>query len=150
MNKRILLTFCAFFTLLIPAAALDISEEQEKIHTVLDQQVEAWNSGDLEAFMETYWKSEKLTYFSGATPRNGWQDTLARYIKTYQTGDSEMGYLTFKSIEVEMLGENSALVKGQWHLKRKKLSDIGGLFTLVLKKLPEGWKIIHDHSSGSK
>ena len=150
MNKRIVVFFCALFALVVTASASGDSGEEAAIHAVLNQQVNAWNSGNLEAFMETYWKSEDLTYFSGGTPRNGWKSTLERYIKTYQSEESEMGYLTFRSIDVEILGPESALVKGEWFLKREKLDDIGGLFTLILKKFPDGWKIIHDHSSSSQ
>ena len=150
MKNAILLIICVLSAASLSTAEPNIAAAKEEIGAILDQQVEAWNRGDLEAFMETYWKSENLTYFSGGTPRNGWQATLDRYVRTYQSEKSEMGFLEFKSIDVEILGPDSAFVRGQWHLERKKLEDIGGLFTLVLKEFPEGWKIIHDHSSSSE
>ncbi len=149
MHKAILVFLCFLPAFGVSAPAQNDSDQREEVIKILDRQVEAWNQGDLEAFMETYWKSEELTYFSGGGPRNGWQATLERYIRTYQSPDSEMGFLTFKSIKVELMGPGAAFVRGEWFLQREKLDDIGGLFTLILMEFPDGWKIIHDHSSSS-
>jgi len=121
--------------------------EEDKILKILDQQAEAWNREDLDAFMETYWNSEKLTYYSGNQPRSGWKATLERYRVTYQVPGAEMGRLEFDNSEVILLGPEAAMIKGRWHLARKRQGDLDGLFTLVLRRFPEGWKIIHDHSS---
>lgn len=128
-------------------SAVDNAQEEIEIRQVLDIQVQAWNKGDLEAFMLTYWDSEKLSYFSGGQPLRGRTELLSRYRGTYQSEESEMGILTFSGIEISRLGGEFALARGQWHLERKKLDNVEGLFTLVLKKFPDGWKIIHDHSS---
>jgi beta-aspartyl-peptidase (threonine type) len=96
--------------------------------------------------MKGYWQSEQLSFFSGANKTRGWQATLDRYRKRYQGEGREMGKLTFTDLEVDMVGEENALVRGRWQLQLKS-EMAGGLFTLIFKKLPEGWRIVHDHTS---
>jgi beta-aspartyl-peptidase (threonine type) len=116
------------------------------IEKLLDDQVVAWNKGDLQGFMAGYWKSEDLSFYSAGTKTKGWQATLERYQKRYQAEGKEMGKLSFNELDIEMLGAESAFVRGRWKLMLSKESP-GGLFTLIVKKLPEGWRIIHDHTS---
>jgi uncharacterized protein (TIGR02246 family) len=123
-------------------------DARKAIRAVLDAQVVAWNKGDLEGFMAGYWKSPKLTFYSGKTKMRGWQATLDRYRKRYQGEGREMGKLAFSELEIEVLGDDYAFVRGRWQLTLKG-ENPGGLFTLVLKKLPEGWRIIHDHTSST-
>jgi len=121
---------------------------QDAIRAVLDAQVKAWNKGDLPAFMEGYWQSPALTFFSGNNKTGGWQATLERYRSKYQGEKKEMGQLTFKDLTIEMLGADHALVKGRFVLRLRDDSPTG-LFTLIMRKLPvAGWRIIHDHTSG--
>ncbi|HVS38114.1 MAG TPA: nuclear transport factor 2 family protein [Gemmataceae bacterium] len=116
------------------------------IRQVLDDQVAAWNRGDLEAFMAGYWSSPDLTYFSGSDRSSGWQATLDRYRKRYKSEGKEMGRLTFSDVSVDVLCSDAALVRGAWRLALSKETP-GGLFTLIFRRLPEGWRIIHDHTS---
>ena len=116
------------------------------IREVLDRQVAAWNKGDLEAFMAGYWRSPQLTFSSGKQMLHGWQATLDRYKKRYKSEGHEMGKLSFPDLQVEVLGAESAYVRGQWQLVTSK-ETLGGLFTLIFKKMPEGWRIVHDHTS---
>ena len=116
------------------------------IQKVLDDQVVAWNKGDLEGFMAGYWKSPALNLFSGGTKTAGWQATIERYRKKYQGEGKEMGKLAFKEISIDMIGADHAFVRGRWHLTLTKES-VGGLYTLLMKKMPEGWRIVHDHTS---
>ena len=127
-----------------------VSEPATKaIRAVLDSQVEAWNRGDLETFMQGYWRSSNLTFFSGGTTVSGWEETLGRYRNRYQGAGNEMGKLEFRDIRIELLGPSAAFVRGRFNLKMSG-GDSGGLFTLTLRKLSGGWKIVHDHtSSGS-
>jgi beta-aspartyl-peptidase (threonine type) len=117
------------------------------IRQVLEQQVAAWNKGDLEAFLAGYWNSPQLTFSSGKQMLHGWQATLDRYKKRYQSEGHEMGKLSFSNLQVEVLSPESAFVRGQWELVTSK-ETLGGLFTLIFKKMPDGWRIIHDHTSG--
>jgi beta-aspartyl-peptidase (threonine type) len=133
--------------LTLPESGPDTSTDKA-VRAVLEAQAAAWNKGDLEAFMEGYWHSPKLSFSSGTEVTRGWDETLARYKKKYQTGGAEMGKLTFSDLEVEPLGPDAALVRGRWQLVRSK-DKPGGVFTLIFRKLPVGWRIVHDHTSGS-
>lgn len=117
-----------------------------EIHRVLDRQIEAWNRGDLEGFMQGYWKSSDLTFYSGGTTVSGWEETLGRYRNRYQSAGNEMGKLEFLDLKIELLGPRAAFVRGRFHLKMSS-GESGGLFTLTLRKFAGGWKIIHDHTS---
>ncbi len=128
--------------LVIPEAA-----PEEAVRRVLNEQAEAWNRGDLEGFMLGYWNSPELSFSSGKDRTRGWQATLERYIKKYRSDGNEMGKLTFSDLEVDVLDPAAVLVRGRWQLKRSK-DEPGGLFTLLFKRLPEGWRIVHDHTSG--
>src|SRR5262249_41031962 len=117
------------------------------IRQVLADQQTAWNKGDLEGFMAGYWKSPDLTFYSGSEKTRGWQATLDRYVKKYRAHGKEMGKLTFSEIDVEMLGADVAVVRGRWQLRLSKAKP-GGLFPLIVKRFAEGWRIVHDHTSG--
>jgi len=120
----------------------------EEIRLVIVKQQDAWNRGDLEAFMAGYWNSPELTFFSGARESKGWQAALDRYQKSYQGAGHEMGKLQFANLRIEMLGPDAALVRGEFHLTMSDGKTPHGLFTLIFRKLPEGWKIVHDQSAG--
>jgi beta-aspartyl-peptidase (threonine type) len=128
-----------------PAQAIKSAVEQ-----VLRTQQDAWNHHDLDAFMAGYWNSADLTFFSGAKQTSGWQATLDRYKATYASPGHEMGALEFSALRIEMLGPEAAFVRGAWHLTMSDGKTPHGLFTLVFRKFPEGWKIIHDHTSAAE
>lgn len=121
---------------------------QQAIKHLLVSQVEAWNRGDLEGFMQGYWNSPGLTFFSGATITKGWAPTLARYKQRYQSEGREMGKLEFQDLDINLLSRRSAVVMGKWQLTMKSGQTPHGVFTLILKRMPEGWRIVHDHTSG--
>lgn len=118
-----------------------------EIQRVLDTQVAAWNRGDLEGFMAGYWHSPDLTFFSNDSETRGWEETLERYKQRYQGEGHAMGVLDFQSLRITPLGEQSAFARGQFHLKMPDGKEMRGMFTLVFRKFPNGWKIVHDHSS---
>ena len=122
--------------------------QEAAIRKVLQSQVEAWNRHDLDTFMAGYWNSTELTFFSGATVTHGWQPTLERYRKKYQSPGTEMGKLEFQDLQVEMLGPKAAFVRGKFLLTLSDGNRPHGLFTLVFREFPEGWRIVHAHSSG--
>jgi ketosteroid isomerase-like protein len=121
---------------------------QSAITNVLQEQTNAWNHHDLEAFMAGYWNSPDLTFFSGAHESKGWQAALDRYKQTYQGAGHEMGKLEFSNLRIEMLGAEAAFVRGEFHLTMSDGKTPHGLFTLIFRKFPEGWRIVHDHSAG--
>ena len=122
------------------------SESVAEIQAVLDRQVAAWNRGDLEGFMDGYWNSPELTFYSGPTAVAGWKPTLDRYTQRYKSEGSEMGQLEFTDLKIEILGPSAAFVRGRWRLKMSS-SEPNGLYTLTFRKLDGAWKIIHDHTS---
>jgi len=138
----LLLVFCPWI-----GFGEDAQDENVAVEQVLVRQVEAWNRHDIESFMAGYWNSARLTFFSEATKTSGWQSTLERYRKRYLAEGREMGTLQFSDLAVESLGESSAFVRGAWQLTTADGKNPHGLFTLVFRKFPEGWKIIHDHTS---
>jgi beta-aspartyl-peptidase (threonine type) len=118
----------------------------DAVRGVLKEQVEAWNKGDLDRFMGTYWDSDELTFYSGGTVTKGRKAVAERYRKTYQADGKEMGKLSFADMEVQGLGPDTALARARWKLVTSK-ETVDGLFTLILRKFPDGWKIVHDHTS---
>jgi uncharacterized protein (TIGR02246 family) len=126
-----------------PAEAHDA--DRAAINAVLKAQEAAWNRGDVNAFLIGYWQSPELTFSGSNGVSRGWDGVLARYKKNYPDR-AAMGELDFSDLEFRFLAPEAALVLGKWHLKRET-GDLGGVFTLVWQKFPEGWKIIHDHTS---
>jgi ketosteroid isomerase-like protein len=124
------------------------SEARAAIRTVIEEQQGAWNRKDLLGFMSGYWNSPELTFFSGARESKGWQAALDRYKNAYQGAGHEMGKLEFANLRIEMLGTDAAFVRGEFHLTMSDGKKPQGLFTLIFRKFPEGWKIVHDHSAG--
>jgi beta-aspartyl-peptidase (threonine type) len=124
------------------------ADQEASIRAILQSQVDAWNRHDLNAFMGGYWNSPTLTFFSGAKETHGWQATLERYRKNYQSGDADMGKLEFSDLQIDMLGPQSAFVRGKFQLTLSNGKQPHGLFTLIFREFPEGWRIVHDHSSG--
>lgn len=118
--------------------------QKKAIAKVLDTQRLAWNKGDLKAFMQTYWKNDSLIFVGKNGLKYGWQTTFENYQKSYPTPE-HMGTLTFHLLRIDVLGKNDAHVIGNWHLQRK--SDTPqGIFTLLLHKFKDGWKITVDHT----
>lgn len=115
------------------------------IRKVMDEQVVAWNKGDLEGFMQGYWRSDKLKFVSRDRITYGWQPTLDNYRKTYGS-PGMMGKLTFSDLEITVLSRSAAFVVGSWSLAREK-DNPKGKFTLLFRKFKQGWRIVTDHSS---
>ena len=119
--------------------------DREGIGAVLRAQQSAWNRADVDTFLEGYWHSPELTFSGSSGVARGWDAVLARYKKSYPDR-AAMGQLNFSDLEFRFLGPDAALVLGKWHLQREK-DELGGVFTLVWQRFPDGWKIIHDHTS---
>jgi len=124
-------------------AAHDVGE-------LLARQVEDWNKGYLDRFMDGYWNDERLTFFSGATVTKGWRATLDRYRKRYKSEGQEMGLLAFSDLTVEPLDASHALARGRWKLTLKDGSTPNGLFTLIVRRIDGQWRIVHDHTSAAE
>ena len=121
------------------------TEMKERLVTLLAKQAEAWNRGDIDEFMEYYWRSDQLTFSSGGTTTRGWTATMENYKRRYRTRAS-MGTLTLRELEVTPLGAAAALVLGKWNLARDE-QPVGGDFSLIFRHINGRWLIIHDHTS---
>ena len=142
MKKIFSLLFVFFFA--FPLFALQDSGTDKEIEAILDLQREAWNKGDIEGFMAHYWKSDKLTFQSGDNRLQGWEALLARYKNRYPEGN--MGKLEFSDLMVHVFSGKAAYVLGRWRLRSEDRMQ-QGLFTVILERMEDGWKIIHDHTS---
>jgi ketosteroid isomerase-like protein len=111
------------------------------------KQEEAWNKGDLEGFMDCYWKSDSLRFIGKSGLNTGWQNTLDNYKKSYQN-KQEMGTLKFTNKSLDFVGEQTIFVVGEWKLSREdSLGDLGGMYSLIWEKKNGVWVITTDHSS---
>ncbi len=148
------LAFCAItlVTACTQQTAPPTDEETEAatiaaMQTLLDTQVAAWNAGDINGFMEGYWKSDSLRFASGGNVRRGWDETLARYLATYPDR-AAMGSLAFEDLEMQKLSVQWATAFGRFRLTRTPpLDDLTGLFTLMFEKRNGTWIIVSDHTS---
>jgi ketosteroid isomerase-like protein len=154
MHSRLILGILASTmgagALLAPMRGQTSRSPESAIASVLRTQQEAWNRHDLDAFMQGYWNSPELTFFSAGNEHDGWQAAMDRYRAKYAGPGHEMGKLEFSKLRIEMLGSDAAFVRGAWHLTMPDGKTPHGLFTLVFRKFPEGWKIVHDHTSAAE
>lgn len=118
----------------------------DRIRQLMQEQTEAWNNGDLEAFMQTYWKSDSLMFIGKSGLTYGWQQTLDNYRRNYPNREA-MGELSFDIISIEPVADDRAcFVVGKWHLSREA-GDLEGHYSLLWKKIDDQWVIVADHSS---
>jgi ketosteroid isomerase-like protein len=129
--------------------------DHRAVRAVLRRQRRAWNRGDLDGYMRGYARTDTLRFASGGQVRTGWEETLARYRRSYPD-DQAMGTLSFSELDVDLLSGRHALVFGRWRLERggeaaSAERAAGGLFTLLFKNGATGeettWRIVHDHTS---
>ena len=121
------------------------NREKAAIAAVMLEQSDAWNKGDLEAYMEPYWHSDSLVFIGKNGPTYGWEKTLQNYRRGYPTPEA-MGKLTFTLLKTDQLRKGVYFVIGKWHLRRS-IGDLQGHFSLVFRKIAGKWKIVADHSS---
>ena len=140
--------------LLVGATLLAAAQEKSgdspvgsEIRALLLAQQEAWNRADIDRFMNGYARGESTVFVSGDEVTRGWQTVRDRYLKRY--GDrTKMGTLTFSNLEIEQLAADSAIALGRWELKRAT-DNPRGRFTLIFRRTPDGWRIVHDHTSAA-
>ena len=129
------------------AAPEQTSNSVAEIQSLLTAQQDAWNRGDIDAFMNGYARSAPTAFISEDEVRRGWETVRDRYRVKY-SDRAKMGTLSFSDTEVTMLSPDAAVVLGRWRLKRAN-DEPHGRFTLIFKRLPEGWRIVHDHTSAA-
>ncbi len=145
--------FIEFFVLaavaswLIGAQSLFGQSPENQIRRVLEEQVQAWNSGSIEGYMQGYWNSDETRFVSGGTMQKGWKNVLERYKKSYDSRE-KMGTLEFNELTIRLLSPSTAVANGVWKLHRAG-DEPWGRFTLIVEKKKEGWRITHDHTSSA-
>ena len=139
------LLFLFIFSVLISNLFAQKNKDSIAVMKVMEEQDAAWNRGDIDTYMETYWKSDSLLFIGKKGPTYGWENTKNNYKKGYPDTAS-MGKLSFELINVKRLSAEYYSVVGKWFLKRS-IGDIGGAFTLIFRKIKGKWVIIQDHSS---
>ena len=130
-----------------PVASTPTPVPTAEILGLLQTQAVAWNRGDIDAFMQTYAPVSDLRFASGGNVTYGWQPTLERYKQRYPNR-AAMGTLAFSELTVTELSPDAALVFGHWQLTRAADTP-HGLFTLLVRRTPAGWKIFADHTSSA-
>ncbi len=121
------------------------SKDETAVRQLLNEQTQSWNRGNIDSFMKTYWKSDSLMFIGKNGVTYGWTNTLNNYKKNYPD-TAAMGKLSFDILLVKRLSVEYFYVTGKWHLQRS-IGDLGGYYTLLLKKILGKWVIISDHSS---
>lgn len=135
----------SFILLIAPLAMLRAQQPPAAINALLAKQTAAWNAGNLEEFMSTYWQSDSLVFIGKRGPTYGWQATLDNYKRSYPD-TTAMGKLNFNILEMRPLATGLYFIVGKWHLQRS-IGNLEGHFTLLIKRIKGSWKIIADHSS---
>lgn len=129
-------------------APVTADDAKKDIEAGLNAQIVAWNRGDLEGFMNGYWRSPELVYIGNNSVIRGWQQMFDRERQVYKSpGGKEMGQLALPSMEISILGTDTALVWGTYTVTTHAGATRGGLYTLIVRKLPEGWRVVHDRTS---
>ncbi|RYG53280.1 MAG: nuclear transport factor 2 family protein [Chitinophagaceae bacterium] len=141
--NRIIILLAILINISFATSAQDHSAQQ--IKTMLSQQEYYWNEGNIEKFMEPYWKSDSLMFIGKSGVTYGWDKALANYQRSYPD-TAAMGKLKFEIIEMKRLSVLYYHVVGKWHLSRTA-GDLSGHFTLLIKRIGKEWVIVSDHSS---
>jgi len=146
-NGRAFIVFCILMAAIISAAPAETQNATDEIRSVLRAQQDAWNRADIDGFMNGYARSASTVFISEDTIRRGWETVRERYKEKY-SDRAKMGALTFSDLDITLLSPDAAVVLGRWSLKRAN-DQPHGRFTLIFKRLPEGWRIVHDHTSAA-
>ncbi|MFT3909892.1 MAG: DUF4440 domain-containing protein [Ferruginibacter sp.] len=142
MNRKLICFIIFFLSIQFLQAQ---TKDEVAVRDVLNEQAKAWNAGNINLYMQGYWQSDSLMFVGKNGVTYGWQNTLNNYKKAYPD-TAAMGKLDFSIVEVKRLSVLYFHVVGKWHLTRS-MGDVGGHFTLLLKKVKGKWVIVSDHSS---
>jgi len=140
--KRTLLLI--LIIMLVSCNSIDQKKDKDEIKMALLKSAEDWSDGDIEAYMNVYWKSEELQFIGKNGITYGWQKTLENYIKGYPSKE-HTGKLTFEILNINFLAKGLYSLTGKYHLERT-VGNTNGIYTLIFKKIDGKWVIISDHS----
>ena len=147
LARAVAITSCILMATNVSAASARTPNAVVQIRSILRAQQDAWNRGDIDGFMNGYARSASTVFISEDSVRRGWETVRARYRRKY-SDRAKMGTLSFSDIEINLLSSDAAVVLGRWRLERAK-DRPHGCFTLIFRRLPEGWRIVHDHTSAA-
>lgn len=137
--------FLCLLLALFSSVSFSQTKDETAIRNVLQAQEIAWNKGDLEKYMQGYWKNDSVMFIGKSGITYGWQKTLDNYKKGYP-GKEAMGKLNFTLLEMKPISAQYYFIVGKWHLQRT-IGNLEGIFTLLFKKINGEWVIVADHSS---
>ena len=142
------LTFkIVLFSFLIFLVSCKSTNHCNEIYNLMKQQENAWNNGNIENFMNVYWKNDSLVFIGKSGINYGWDKTFSNYKNSYKTKE-QMGTLEFKNLICNTINDSTHIVTGKWSLKRNdSIGNINGFYSLVWVKKQTGWKITYDHTS---
>ena len=156
MNRKYLFTSASLLAVAVVVVLgyqkrVPKSPEEDKnvaaVRAVIESQAAAWNRGDIEGYMEGYAKEDATEFVSGDTIMRGWQAVLERYKARYDSR-AKMGTLTFSELDIKPLSHYYVMATGRWQLARDADAP-HGRFTLIFRRTPAGWRIVHDHTSSA-
>ena len=142
------LTFkIVLFSFLIFLVCCKSTNHCNEIYNLMKQQEDAWNNGNLENFMNVYWKNDSLVFIGKSGINYGWEKTIRNYKNSYKSKE-QMGTLKFNNIICNPINDSTNIVTGKWSLKRNNsIGNINGFYSLIWVKKQTGWKITYDHTS---
>ncbi len=132
------------FVTIIATKSIGQNKDVQSIKAILNTQTKQWNAGNLDAFMHGYWQNDSLLFIGSKGPKYGYNTTLNNYKKSYPD-TAHMGKLAFDIVDVKKLSAEYYFVVGKWHLQRS-VGNVGGMYTLLFKKINGQWVIVVDHS----
>ncbi|HOZ14715.1 MAG TPA: hypothetical protein PLH91_12220 [Tenuifilaceae bacterium] len=140
-----IITTILLATLTLCCSTSNFEQDRKEIMAVMDLQAQCWSRGDIDGFMDGYWKSDSLRFLGRRGLTKGWQTTLDNYKKAYPD-KSAMGKLVFNYISFEPMNEKQMFVVGKWTLEREK-DTLGGYYSLLWQKFDSEWRVIFDHTN---
>ncbi len=143
-NRTKIILFILF--LVINTSIFAQNKQKNVILQIMNEQEKAWNNGNLQKFMDGYWKNDSLKFIGKNGMTYGWKNTLQNYQKNYATKEAR-GKLNFSILHLEMIGKKEAFMIGKWKIERADSTILQGHFTLIWRKIDTIWKIIADHSN---
>jgi uncharacterized protein (TIGR02246 family) len=120
-------------------------DSEKEIYEEVNRAVSAWNRHDLDGYLDTFWRSDSLILVVEGETVRGW-DLLSKALHTGYPNPSEMGNLTLDRVQVQMLSSDLALALTWDTVSFPKKKEFG-TSTIVMKKLPEGWRVAVMHTS---
>ncbi|HEX9630928.1 MAG TPA: nuclear transport factor 2 family protein [Gemmatimonadales bacterium] len=129
-----------------PAAAPPPDDPTPELERLMRRSAESWNAGDLDGFLITYARDSATTFVTSRGPVYGFEAIRGRYAARFEPG-AERDSLTFTEFTVRMLGGNYVLSTARYVLARGDSVTATGPFTVIWERRPEGWRMIHDHTS---